>query len=160
MFKRTTAAPCDQRQRFTAVSEPASCWGGDEIDRKAGDGNLTDDNEDARFDARFRSKTRRLIEKLNPRKDPDRVPAQSKGVSLESTFDVKRYLSSSEEARAGSVSPPDGARSEFGFRTGGDKWEETAGGGSRELYPKLDPADCRSVCITRDPHPAQRWVST
>ncbi|XP_008276149.1 homeobox protein HMX1 [Stegastes partitus] len=81
-----------------AVSEPIT-EGSDEIDRKVGDSNLTDDNDDApnAFDAR--SEQDAASDPSSTRKKKTRtVFSRSQVFQLESTFDVKRYLSSSERA--------------------------------------------------------------
>ncbi|KAM9857675.1 homeobox protein HMX1 [Aulostomus maculatus] len=70
-----------------AVSEPITD-DSDETDRKTGDSHLTDDNEDTRSS-----------EPNSTRKKKTRtVFSRSQVFQLESTFDVKRYLSSSERA--------------------------------------------------------------
>ncbi|XP_071385924.1 homeobox protein HMX1 [Centroberyx affinis] len=81
-----------------AVSEPIT-EGSDETDRKTGDSSLTDDNEDAQngFDAR--SDQDAALDPSSTRKKKTRtVFSRSQVFQLESTFDVKRYLSSSERA--------------------------------------------------------------
>ncbi|XP_010775663.1 homeobox protein HMX1-like [Notothenia coriiceps] len=77
-----------------AVSEPIT-EDSDETDRKTGDSNLTDDNEEMHngFDARSEQ------DPSSTRKKKTRtVFSRSQVFQLESTFDVKRYLSSSERA--------------------------------------------------------------
>ncbi|XP_040001811.1 homeobox protein HMX1 [Xiphias gladius] len=81
-----------------AVSEPIT-ESSDETDRKTGDSNLTDDNEDAQhaFDTRPEQET--PSDPSSTRKKKTRtVFSRSQVFQLESTFDVKRYLSSSERA--------------------------------------------------------------
>ncbi|XP_071359447.1 homeobox protein HMX1 [Trachinotus anak] len=81
-----------------AVSEPIT-EGSDETDRKTGDSNLTDDNEDVQhgFDTRPEQDT--TSDPSSTRKKKTRtVFSRSQVFQLESTFDVKRYLSSSERA--------------------------------------------------------------
>ncbi|XP_035516628.1 homeobox protein HMX1 [Morone saxatilis] len=81
-----------------AVSEPIT-EGSDETDRKTGDSNLTDDSEDAHnaFDAH--SEQDATSDPSHNRKKKTRtVFSRSQVFQLESTFDMKRYLSSSERA--------------------------------------------------------------
>ncbi|XP_031720733.1 homeobox protein HMX1 [Anarrhichthys ocellatus] len=81
-----------------AVSEPIT-EGSDETDRKTADSNLTDDNEDTHngFDAR--SELDASSDPSSTRKKKTRtVFSRSQVFQLESTFDMKRYLSSSERA--------------------------------------------------------------
>ncbi|XP_068445392.1 homeobox protein HMX1 [Clinocottus analis] len=81
-----------------AVSEPMT-EGSDETDRKTADSNLTDDNEDPHngFDAR--SEPDASSDPNSTRKKKTRtVFSRSQVFQLESTFDLKRYLSSSERA--------------------------------------------------------------
>ncbi|XP_034396589.1 homeobox protein HMX1 [Cyclopterus lumpus] len=75
-----------------AVSEPIT-EGSDETDRKTADSNLTDDNEDTHngFDASSDPSSTR-------KKKTRTVFSRSQVFQLESTFDLKRYLSSSERA--------------------------------------------------------------
>ncbi|XP_018520079.1 LOW QUALITY PROTEIN: homeobox protein HMX1 [Lates calcarifer] len=81
-----------------AVSEPVT-EGSDEIDRKTGDSNLTDDNEDAQHSFDARSERDASSDPSSTRKKKTRtVFSRSQVFQLESTFDVKRYLSSSERA--------------------------------------------------------------
>ncbi|KAF3687238.1 Homeobox protein HMX1 GH6 Homeobox protein H6 [Channa argus] len=81
-----------------AVSEPITeC--SDENERKTGDSNLTDDNEDAAAQNDARSVQDALSDPSFHRKKKTRtVFSRSQVYQLESTFDVKRYLSSSERA--------------------------------------------------------------
>uniref|UniRef100_A0A3P8TKK2 H6 family homeobox 1 n=1 Tax=Amphiprion percula TaxID=161767 RepID=A0A3P8TKK2_AMPPE len=81
-----------------AVSEPIT-EGSDETDRKAGDSHLTDDNEDAQNVFDTRSEQDASSDLTSTRKKKTRtVFSRSQVFQLESTFDVKRYLSSSERA--------------------------------------------------------------
>uniref|UniRef100_A0A3P9LDE9 Homeobox protein HMX1-like n=1 Tax=Oryzias latipes TaxID=8090 RepID=A0A3P9LDE9_ORYLA len=89
--------PCCDRAS-PAVSEPTT-ESSDETDRKTGDCCLTDDNEEApsAFDAR--SEPDAASEPGCTRKKKTRtVFSRSQVFQLESTFDVKRYLSSTERA--------------------------------------------------------------
>nr|XP_019940084.1 PREDICTED: homeobox protein HMX1-like [Paralichthys olivaceus] len=81
-----------------AVSEPIT-EGSDETEQKTGDSNLTDDNDDAphAFDARPEQDA--SSDASSTRKKKTRtVFSRSQVFQLESTFDLKRYLSSSERA--------------------------------------------------------------
>ncbi|XP_062293499.1 homeobox protein HMX1 [Scomber scombrus] len=81
-----------------AVSEPIT-EGSDETDRKTGDSSLTDDNEDAHNGLDARSEQDASSDPSSTRKKKTRtVFSRSQVFQLESTFDVKRYLSSSERA--------------------------------------------------------------
>ncbi|XP_028275602.1 homeobox protein HMX1 [Parambassis ranga] len=81
-----------------AVSEPGT-EGSDETDRKTGDSNLTDDNEDVQNAYDARSEQDASSDHSATRKKKTRtVFSRSQVFQLESTFDVKRYLSSSERA--------------------------------------------------------------
>uniref|UniRef100_A0A667WSV7 H6 family homeobox 1 n=1 Tax=Myripristis murdjan TaxID=586833 RepID=A0A667WSV7_9TELE len=81
-----------------AVSEPIT-EGSDETDRKTGDSSLTDDNEDAQNGYDTRSDQDAALDPSSTRKKKTRtVFSRSQVFQLESTFDVKRYLSSSERA--------------------------------------------------------------
>ncbi|CAG03286.1 unnamed protein product, partial [Tetraodon nigroviridis] len=80
------------------VSEPVTD-GSDEVDRKAGDNHLTDDGEDAHNGSDARSEPDAPADLSPGRKKKTRtVFSRSQVFQLESTFDVKRYLSSSERA--------------------------------------------------------------
>ncbi|KAM4603277.1 homeobox protein HMX1 [Polymixia lowei] len=80
-----------------AVSEPTD--GSDETDRKTGDSNLTDDNEDMQNSFDERSDQDVASDPSSARKKKTRtVFSRSQVFQLESTFDMKRYLSSSERA--------------------------------------------------------------
>lgn len=80
------------------MSEPIT-ESSDETDRKTGDSNLTDDNEDAQnaFDARSEQDASSDPSSIRKKKTRT-VFSRSQVFQLESTFDVKRYLSSSERA--------------------------------------------------------------
>ncbi|KAK2815689.1 hypothetical protein Q5P01_026156 [Channa striata] len=81
-----------------AVSEPIT-EGSDETERKTGDSSLTDDNEDAAAQNDARSMQDASSDPSSHRKKKTRtVFSRSQVFQLESTFDVKRYLSSSERA--------------------------------------------------------------
>lgn len=81
-----------------AVSEPIT-EDSDETDRKTADSNLTDDNEDAQNGFDTRSEQDPSSDPSPNRKKKTRtVFSRSQVFQLESTFDVKRYLSSSERA--------------------------------------------------------------
>ncbi|XP_067440227.1 homeobox protein HMX1 [Thunnus thynnus] len=81
-----------------AVSESIT-EGSDETDRKTGDSNLVDDNEDAQNGLDARSEQDASSDPSSTRKKKTRtVFSRSQVFQLESTFDVKRYLSSSERA--------------------------------------------------------------
>lgn len=80
-----------------AVSEPTD--GSDETDQKTGDSSLTDDNEDMQNGFDERSDHDAPLDPSSPRKKKTRtVFSRSQVFQLESTFDMKRYLSSSERA--------------------------------------------------------------
>ncbi|XP_068585122.1 homeobox protein HMX1 [Cebidichthys violaceus] len=81
-----------------AVSEPIT-EGSEETDRKTADSNLTDDNEDMQSGFDARSELDASSDQSSTRKKKTRtVFSRSQVFQLESTFDVKRYLSSSERA--------------------------------------------------------------
>lgn len=81
-----------------AVSEPIT-EASDETDRKTADGSITDDNEDAPNPTDARSGPSTESEQTSTRRKKTRtVFSRSQVFQLESTFDVKRYLSSSERA--------------------------------------------------------------
>ncbi|XP_029707060.1 homeobox protein HMX1 [Takifugu rubripes] len=80
------------------VSEPVT-EGSDDIDRKTCDNHLTDDGEDAPSASDSRSEQDAPSDLSPGRKKKTRtVFSRSQVFQLESTFDVKRYLSSSERA--------------------------------------------------------------
>ncbi|XP_058496148.1 homeobox protein HMX1 [Solea solea] len=76
-----------------AVSEPIT-EGSDEIDRKTGDSNLTDEDAPHAFSEQDASSDPNPSRKKKTRT----VFSRSQVFQLESTFDLKRYLSSSERA--------------------------------------------------------------
>ncbi|XP_029997885.1 homeobox protein HMX1 [Sphaeramia orbicularis] len=81
-----------------AVSESIT-EGSDEIDRKTGETNLMEDGEDAQNGSDARSEQETNLDQNSGRKKKTRtVFSRSQVFQLESTFDVKRYLSSSERA--------------------------------------------------------------
>ncbi|XP_029007687.1 homeobox protein HMX1 [Betta splendens] len=83
-----------------AVSEPVT-EGSDETEQKTGERRLTDDNDDvvARSERDARSARDASSDPGSHRKKKTRtVFSRSQVFQLESTFDVKRYLSSSERA--------------------------------------------------------------
>ncbi|XP_035494475.2 homeobox protein HMX1 [Scophthalmus maximus] len=81
-----------------AVSEPIT-EGSDETDRRAGGRNPTDDNEDAPRASVTLPEQDTSSDPSSTRKKKTRtVFSRSQVFQLESTFDVKRYLSSSERA--------------------------------------------------------------
>lgn len=81
-----------------ATSEPMT-EASDETDRKTADGSLTDDNEDAPNASDARSGPDTASEQTSNRKKKTRtVFSRCQVFQLESTFDLKRYLSSSERA--------------------------------------------------------------
>ena len=81
-----------------AVSESIT-ESSDETDRKTGDSSVTDDNEDAQnvFDARSGQDASSDLGSARKKKTRT-VFSRSQVFQLESTFDVKRYLSTSERA--------------------------------------------------------------
>lgn len=81
-----------------AVSEPIT-EDSDEADRKTGDSNLAEDVEDAQNVSDARTEQDASSDATFARKKKTRtVFSRSQVFQLESTFDVKRYLSSSERA--------------------------------------------------------------
>ncbi|XP_005814812.1 homeobox protein HMX1-like [Xiphophorus maculatus] len=81
-----------------AVSEPIT-ESSDETDQKAADGSLTDENEDASSGLEARRERDSASGLCSGRKKKTRtVFSRSQVFQLESTFDLKRYLSSSERA--------------------------------------------------------------
>nr|XP_040043598.1 homeobox protein HMX1 [Gasterosteus aculeatus aculeatus] len=81
-----------------AVSEPIT-ESSDETDRKTADSSLTDDNDDVHSGFDARSELDASSDPSSTRKKKTRtVFSRSQVFQLESTFDVKRYLSSSERA--------------------------------------------------------------
>ncbi|XP_007544037.2 homeobox protein HMX1 [Poecilia latipinna] len=81
-----------------AVSEPIT-ESSDEADQKTADGSLTDENEDASSGPNARRERGSASGSCSGRKKKTRtVFSRSQVFQLESTFDLKRYLSSSERA--------------------------------------------------------------
>ncbi|XP_068607467.1 homeobox protein HMX1 [Brachionichthys hirsutus] len=125
-----------------AVSEPTT-EGSDEADRKTGDSNLTDDNDDAQngFDARS-------DQDPSPGPSPNRkktrtVFSRSQVFQLESTFDAKRYLSSSERAGLAASLRLTETQVKIWFQNRRNKWK-------RQLAADLE--------ATHIPHSTQRIV--
>ncbi|XP_067107032.1 homeobox protein HMX1 [Osmerus mordax] len=80
-----------------AVSEPTD--GSDETDRRIGNSSLTDDNDETPNGYDERSDQDTPLDPNSARKKKTRtVFSRSQVFQLESTFDMKRYLSSSERA--------------------------------------------------------------
>ncbi|KAM3623378.1 uncharacterized protein V6R79_010382 [Siganus canaliculatus] len=125
-----------------AVSEPIT-EGSDETDRKTGDSNLTD-NEDAAngFDARS---DQDAPSDLSPsrKKKTRTVFSRSQVFQLESTFDVKRYLSSSERAGLAASLHLTETQVKIWFQNRRNKWK-------RQLAADLEAAHI--------PHSTQRIV--
>ncbi|KAL7403497.1 hypothetical protein ABVT39_001276 [Epinephelus coioides] len=126
-----------------AVSEPIT-EDSDETDRKTGDSNLTDDNEDAHngFDARSEHDV--SSDPSSTRKKKTRtVFSRSQVFQLESTFDVKRYLSSSERAGLAASLHLTETQVKIWFQNRRNKWK-------RQLAADLEAAHI--------PHSTQRIV--
>ncbi|XP_034749117.1 homeobox protein HMX1 [Etheostoma cragini] len=120
-----------------AVSEPMT-EGSDDTDRKTGDSSLTDDNVDARSEPDAASDPR------STRKKKTRtVFSRSQVFQLESTFDVKRYLSSSERAGLASSLHLTETQVKIWFQNRRNKWK-------RQLAADLEAAHI--------PHSTQRIV--
>ncbi|XP_077427241.1 homeobox protein HMX1 [Vanacampus margaritifer] len=120
-----------------AVSEPITD-DSYESDRKLSDGNLIDDHDDAQggFDAPSDSNPTR-------KKKTRTVFSRSQVFQLESTFDVKRYLSSSERAGLAASLHLTETQVKIWFQNRRNKWK-------RQLV-----ADLEAVHI---PNPSQRVV--
>ncbi|XP_038568622.1 homeobox protein HMX1 [Micropterus salmoides] len=126
-----------------AVSEPIT-EGSDETDRKTGDSNLTDDNEDAQngFDAPSGQDASSDLSS-NRKKKTRTVFSRSQVFQLESTFDVKRYLSSSERAGLAASLHLTETQVKIWFQNRRNKWK-------RQLAADLEAAHI--------PHSTQRIV--
>ncbi|KAE8300976.1 Homeobox protein HMX1 GH6 Homeobox protein H6 [Larimichthys crocea] len=126
-----------------AVSEPIT-EGSDETDRKTGDSNLTDDNEDAQngFDARA-DQDASSEQSPNRKKKTRTVFSRSQVFQLESTFDVKRYLSSSERAGLAASLHLTETQVKIWFQNRRNKWK-------RQLAADLEAAHI--------PHSTQRII--
>ncbi|XP_056265782.1 homeobox protein HMX1 [Pseudoliparis swirei] len=117
-----------------AVSEPLT-EGSDEPDRKTADSHLTDDNEDAHTGCDASSSTRK--------KKTRTVFSRSQVFQLESTFDMKRYLSSSERAGLAVSLHLTETQVKIWFQNRRNKWK-------RQLAADLEAAHI--------PHSSQRIV--
>lgn len=126
------------------VSEPVTD-GSDEIDRKAGiDSHLTDDGEDAQSGLDARSERDAPTDLSPGRKKKTRtVFSRSQVFQLESTFDVKRYLSSSERAGLAATLHLTETQVKIWFQNRRNKWK-------RQLA-----ADLEASAV---PHSSQRIV--
>lgn len=126
-----------------AVSEPIT-EDSDETDRKTGDSNLTDDNEDAHngFDARSDQDASSDLSSTRKKKTRT-VFSRSQVFQLESTFDVKRYLSSSERAGLAASLHLTETQVKIWFQNRRNKWK-------RQLAADLEAAHI--------PHSTQRIV--
>ncbi|XP_073333550.1 homeobox protein HMX3-like [Pagrus major] len=126
-----------------AVSEPIT-EDSDETDRKTGDSNLTDDNDDAHNGFDTRSEQDSSSDPSPNRKKKTRtVFSRSQVFQLESTFDVKRYLSSSERAGLAASLHLTETQVKIWFQNRRNKWK-------RQLAADLEAAHI--------PHSSQRIV--
>ncbi|KAM8772085.1 homeobox protein HMX3-like isoform 2-T2 [Acanthopagrus schlegelii] len=126
-----------------AVSEPIT-EDSDETDRKTADSNLTDDNEDAQNGFDTRSEQDPSSDPSPNRKKKTRtVFSRSQVFQLESTFDVKRYLSSSERAGLAASLHLTETQVKIWFQNRRNKWK-------RQLAADLEAAHI--------PHSSQRIV--
>ena len=124
-------------------SEPVTD-GSDEADRKAGDNQLTDDGEDAQNGSHARSEQDAPSELSPGRKKKTRtVFSRSQVFQLESTFDVKRYLSSSERAGLAATLHLTETQVKIWFQNRRNKWK-------RQLAADLEASAA--------PQPSQRVV--
>lgn len=125
------------------MSEPTT-EGSDETERKTVESNLTDDNEDAQngLDARLEQDTTSDLSP-NRKKKTRTVFSRSQVFQLESTFDVKRYLSSSERAGLAASLHLTETQVKIWFQNRRNKWK-------RQLAADLEAAHI--------PHSTQRIV--
>lgn len=118
--------------------------GSDEVERKAGDSHLTDDGEDAHHGLDARSEQDAPSDLSPGRKKKTRtVFSRSQVFQLESTFDVKRYLSSSERAGLAATLHLTETQVKIWFQNRRNKWK-------RQLA-----ADLEASAV---PHSSQRIV--
>ncbi|KAM8878686.1 homeobox protein HMX1 [Spinachia spinachia] len=126
-----------------AVSEPIT-EGSDETDRKTADSSLTDDNDDMHSSFDARSELDASSDPSSTRKKKTRtVFSRSQVFQLESTFDVKRYLSSSERAGLAVSLHLTETQVKIWFQNRRNKWK-------RQLAADLEAAHI--------PHSSQRMV--
>ncbi|KAL6110578.1 hmx1 [Pungitius sinensis] len=126
-----------------AVSEPMT-EGSDETDRKTADSSLTDDNDDVHSSFDARSELDASSDPSSTRKKKTRtVFSRSQVFQLESTFDVKRYLSSSERAGLAVSLHLTETQVKIWFQNRRNKWK-------RQLAADLEAAHI--------PHSTQRLV--